>query len=103
MNDTATGKTVKFSLDLKNPPPLTEEQKARFDKLSAMKDEDIDFSDIPKVDKKDWVRAQPMGTGNKAQITIKIDQEILDFFRSQGARYQTRINSVLQEYVRAHR
>jgi len=36
---------------------------------------------------------------NKAAINIRLDQEVLDFFKSQGAGYQTRMNSVLRAYM----
>jgi uncharacterized protein (DUF4415 family) len=40
---------------------------------------------------------------NKQQITLRLDSDVLDFFRNTGARYQSRINAVLREYVKAHR
>src|SRR5260364_188761 len=43
MKEMTTG-TVKFKLDPNNLPELTEEQKAQ---LNSIKDEDIDYSDIP--------------------------------------------------------
>jgi hypothetical protein len=40
--------TVKFKLDVKNPPKLTAAQRKRLEKLAAMPDSKIDYSDIPK-------------------------------------------------------
>jgi len=40
---------------------------------------------------------------NKRQITLRLDSDVLDFFKNTGARYQSRINAVLREYVKAHR
>jgi uncharacterized protein (DUF4415 family) len=39
----------------------------------------------------------------KASITIRLDREVLDWFRAQGDGYQTRINAVLKMYVKAQR
>jgi uncharacterized protein (DUF4415 family) len=43
------------------------------------------------------------GTGAKAPISIRPDEEVLEFFRSQGPGYQSRINAVLLGYVRGRR
>ena len=46
----SNSRTVSFTLDLDNPPPLTAEQKAMLEELKNMPDEEIDFSDIPPQD-----------------------------------------------------
>ena len=38
----------------------------------------------------------------KETITIRLDADVLDWFRQQGSGYQTRINAILRSYVRAH-
>lgn len=38
----------------KNIPPLTEEQIAEIEALSKMSDDEIDYSDIPKITKEEW-------------------------------------------------
>jgi uncharacterized protein (DUF4415 family) len=40
---------------------------------------------------------------NKQQITLRVDADVLSFFKSTGKRYQSRINAALREYVNAHR
>jgi uncharacterized protein (DUF4415 family) len=67
--------------------------------LRRMKDEDIDFTDIP--EKVDWSKAvrgkfyRPL----KESLTIRIDADILAWLRGQGKGYQTRINAMLREAV----
>lgn len=39
----------------------------------------------------------------KKQITLRLDRDIIDWFKRQGPRYQTRMNAVLRAYVDAHR
>jgi uncharacterized protein (DUF4415 family) len=101
MNNATTGKTVRFTLDPANPPKLSEETKAR---LVALKDEDIDFSDIPRVPADaEWTRPGiPFSTENKQQVTLRLDADVLSYFRDSGTRYQTRINQVLRTYMQAH-
>jgi uncharacterized protein (DUF4415 family) len=97
--------TVKFKLDIKNPARLTATQRKRLANLAVMPNSKIDYSDIAKhsVDVK-WSRPGALISGeNKQQITLRLDSDVLSFFKNTGARYQSRINAVLREYVKAHR
>ena len=49
-----------------------------------------------------WVKAADFPEAKK-QITLRIDADVLDYFRHTGRRYQTRINAVLRSYVDAHK
>jgi uncharacterized protein (DUF4415 family) len=69
------------------------------DELRAMKDEDIDFSEIPEADEEFWKRAKVKHPQPKQTVNIRLDAEVLDFFKAGGPGYQTRINSVLRSYV----
>lgn len=84
---------------------MTAAQRKRLATLAAMPDSKIDYSDIPKQtgDVK-WTRPGALISGeNKRQITLRLDTDVVDFFKNTGARYQSRINAVLREYVNAHR
>jgi uncharacterized protein (DUF4415 family) len=94
--------TVKRTLDLGKPPVLTAAQKARLDALAEKTDDQIDYSDIPSAPNAVWIKAVDLPHVKK-QITLRIDEDVLDFFRNTGSRYQTRINAVLRSYVEAHR
>jgi uncharacterized protein (DUF4415 family) len=71
-----------------------------------MKDDEIDLSDIPEIPPEAFARAvvrkglQPVA--RKAQITLRVDADVLDWFRDKGAGYQSRINAVLRAYKQAH-
>jgi uncharacterized protein (DUF4415 family) len=39
----------------------------------------------------------------KAPVSIRLDDEVLEYFRAGGRGYQTRINAVLRTYVRAQK
>ncbi len=75
----------------------------RHKKLLAMRDEDIDYSDIPELDDDFWAKANVVMPKPKEQISIKVDREVLDYFRKDGPGYQTRMNAVLKSFVAAHR
>ncbi|MDR0716036.1 MAG: BrnA antitoxin family protein [Azoarcus sp.] len=92
---------VSSSLDADNPPALTAELKAKIEALRAMPDEAIDHSDAPPIG--DTFRlAANRPAGGKKQVTLRIDEDVLQYFRETGSRYQSRINSVLRAYVDAH-
>ncbi len=77
--------------------PLTPAQ------IAATKDEDIDFSDIPELDETFWREAKLVKPDLTEQVTMRIKRSVLDYFRAPGKGYQTRINRVLESYVRARR
>jgi uncharacterized protein (DUF4415 family) len=65
-----------------------------------MRDEDIDFSDIPELTER-FFRDAVRWPGPKKQITLRLDPDVLAFFRKRGRRYQTAINNVLRRYMDA--
>ena len=100
MKEKNTG-IVRFRLDPSNPPKMTAEELRR---LREMKDEDIDYSDAP-ASPKDAVWTRPgalVPAGNKKQITVRLDADVLEFFKKTGTRYQSRINAALREYMKAN-
>ncbi len=94
---------VKRTLELKKRPQLSAEQKARLDALASMSDEKIDYSDAPALPDAVWVKAAGQLPHTKKQITLRIDADVLEFFKHTGTRYQSRMNAVLRSYVEAHK
>lgn len=39
----------------------------------------------------------------KSQLTLRLDGDVLEWFRLQGRGYQTQINSLLRAYMEAHK
>ncbi len=92
---------VRFTLNPKRPPTMTKKARAR---LAALTDEHIDFTDIPATHGVNWKRPGALiPEGNKRQITLRIDADVLSYFRTTGKRYQTRMNEVLRAYMDAQR
>lgn len=85
-----------------NSKPLTPELQAELDALAAMPDETIDTSDAPPV--KDWTGAKrgALYRPVKIPLSLRIDADLIEWFRRQGEGYQTKINAALREYVERH-
>jgi uncharacterized protein (DUF4415 family) len=71
-------------------------------RVDALRDEDIDFSDIPKLGP-DFFAHAIIWAGPKKQITLRIDPDVLTFFRKHGRGYQSTINAVLRKYMEARK
>lgn len=69
------------------------------DELANLPDEEIDYSDIPELDEEFWQNAELVLPDNKERITLRVDQDVVAYFRRGGRGYQTRINAVLRAYV----
>ena len=64
-----------------------------------MTDSDIDYSDIPSLDDTFFTRETINITPKKDSVTLRIDHDVLEFFKHQGRGYQTLINAILKLYV----
>lgn len=67
-----------------------------------MPDEDIDYTDIPPLDEEFFKRATIRMPKRKQAISLRLDPEVIQYFKRQGKGYQTRMNAVLKAYVDAH-
>ncbi len=71
-----------------------------------MTDEEIDLSDCPEITPEQFAKALvrkglPQDR-KKSQVTLRIDRDVLNWFKSQGKGYQTQINKLLRAYMEAH-
>ena len=75
--------------------------------MDALKDDEIDFSDTPELTPEMFARAvvrrglKPVP--RKVQLTIRVDRDVLEWYRRQGRGYQTRINALLRAYMQERR
>ncbi len=77
-------------------------QRERLKRLAALPDEQIDTVDVPEVT--DWSGAvRGLYRPRKQAITIRLDADVVAYFRAQGRHYQTEINRALREWVQSHR
>lgn len=71
------------------------------EEINKLNDADIDFSDIPKLDKDFWNNAKLVIPDNTAQVTLRVKSSVLNYFKASGKGYQTRMNQVLESYMRS--
>ena len=80
---------------------MSSTSKTDWSRLANMEDKDIDTSDIAELDE-DFFRNAQLRLPAKKTVTIRLDADVLDWFKGQGAGYQTRINQLLRHYMQAH-
>ena len=74
-----------------------------WNRLGRMKDEDIDVTDIPPLDDAFFKNATLRMPKTKNAVSLRLDADVIDWFKHQGKGYQTRINAVLRLYMQARR
>ena len=86
---------------------ISKKSRTDWTRVDAMKDEEIDLSDSPEIAPEMFARAvvrrglKPVQ--RKEQLTLRIDGDVLEWFKKQGPGYQTRINALLRAYMEAHK
>jgi uncharacterized protein (DUF4415 family) len=80
----------RYRLDPKKPRELTPEEQQRLDKTR------IDYSDIPPLGDEFFSKAKQAWPPAKQQLTIRLDADVLEWLRTHGRGYQTRINRILR-------
>ena len=78
-------------------------KKQRLKKIEAIREEGIDYSDIPELSKEFWERAIVEYPEKKKSVTLRVDADIIKWFKSKGKGYQTKINAILRSYYEAHK
>ncbi|MBB4868251.1 uncharacterized protein (DUF4415 family) [Pseudomonas nitritireducens] len=81
---------------------MSKASKTDWERLAKMDDQDIDTSDIPELGEA-FFRNAELHVPVKQAVTIRLDADVLEWFKGQGAGYQTRINLLLRQYMQAHR
>ncbi len=66
-----------------------------------MSDKEIDLSDNPELDDFFFSNAGLLMPEPKKSVSLRIDKDVLDWYKHQGPGYQTRMNAVLKMYMRA--
>lgn len=73
-------------------------------RVDALTEEELEASiDFEEEGEIDWDKVYVEMPQLKKQMTIRFDEDVIEWFRAQGAGYQTRMNQVLRSYVEAQR
>ena len=70
--------------------------KKRLKEIEAIKDKDIDYSDIPEAGEDFWRRAELQMPRPKKGVYVRLDADVLEWLKSKGKGYQTRMNAMLR-------
>lgn len=81
---------TRYRLDPRKPRQLTPAEALRLDQTP------IDYSDIPPLGKDFFAKAAAAWPPKKEQLTIRLDADVLNWFKANGRGYQTRINRILR-------
>jgi uncharacterized protein (DUF4415 family) len=85
---------------------ISKESKTDWERLDTMEEDGINLTDIPELTPEMFAKAIVQrglkDKENKAQVTLRVDRDVLTWFKSQGHGYQTRINSLLRAYMEAN-
>jgi len=89
-------------------PPRKTKIRSDLDKLRRMTDEEIEASiandpDWEEFKDIDWSKAVVVIPPKKKAISIRVDEDVLDYFKKEGSGYQRRINAVLRSYMQQKR
>ncbi len=85
------------------------ESKTDWRRVDALTDKEInaavasDPDAAPVLDEEWFNKSRLVMPEPKAQLTIRLDRDVLSWLKSQGSGYQTRINAILRTYMDAHR
>ncbi|OYW61313.1 MAG: hypothetical protein B7Z40_18715 [Bosea sp. 12-68-7] len=93
---------------IEHPDGSLERRKSQTDwaRIDALTEEEIEAAarSDPEWDgllDLDWSKVEITRPARKQPISIRLDEDVLDFFKRDGAGYQKRINAVLRSYVTA--
>ncbi len=72
-------------------------------RLADAPDKKIDYSDIPELDEKFWRDAVIEFPKTKKMVSIRLDADVIIWFKSRFREYQTAMNAVLKSYMKANK
>jgi uncharacterized protein (DUF4415 family) len=89
--------------------PRKQKSRTDWNRVRSLTDEDIeravasDPDAAPIMDQAWWRQARVVMPTPKVPVSVRLDRDVLEWFKDQGPRYQSRINAVLRAFMLAHR
>jgi uncharacterized protein (DUF4415 family) len=71
-------------------------------KLRRKDDKSINYADSPATTKEFWKNAGVFMPQHKVPVSLRLDEDIINYFKEEGSGYQSRINAVLKAYITTH-
>ena len=81
---------------------ITKAQIEQIKVLEAISDNEIDTSDIPEITNWDNAVVGKFYRPIKKPVTIRLDTDVIEWFKTQNGKYQSNINKALREYIKEH-
>jgi uncharacterized protein (DUF4415 family) len=96
------GKIVRYTSEELAAMRRADKSQTDWKRVVAMRDEDIVFDeDSPELDEACFAQAVRNMPAPKARVTLRLDQDVVAWFKAQGKGYQERINVILRAYMEA--
>lgn len=90
--------------------------KSNLQKIDSHEISPSEYADVPELPEEFFTKGQLYKNGNKVerrtrgkqknptkkQLTIRLNNEVINYFKDQGSGWQTHINDILQKYVDSH-
>ena len=80
---------------------LKKHSATNWENLSTLADDEIDLTDSPELDESFFANATLRMPRSKKAVSLRIDPDVLEWYKKQGTGYQTRMNAVLRMYMQA--
>ena len=77
--------------------------KTNWARVDAMTDEEIDYTDNPEITAEMFNLMRKYEPPKKVLVNLRMDKEIVDFFKENSKQYQTKINEILLAFVRGYK
>ena len=70
--------------------------KSDLERIDALSEEQIDYSDIPALGEEFLTKTATVWAPPKRHVSVRIDEDVLEWLKSMGKGYQTRMNLILR-------
>ena len=74
-----------------------------WERVDQMTDDEVDTSDVPSLDDAFFANAELRLPKGKVPVVVSVDEDVFQWFKSQGAEYQNLINTALRIYAEEHK
>lgn len=76
--------------------------KQRLGEIASLKEEDIDYSDIPELEE-DWFERASLILPHGRSVPVDLDNDVVEWYRTQDRNFQAKINAILRAYMNKHK
>ena len=85
-----------------NANDMNKSTKTNLARIDAMTDDEIDTAEIPALTDEFFATAKWRVPKSMVQVTVKVEPEILEWFKAQGEHYERDLAAALRLYAYAH-